>query len=146
MFMRRPAASRATARAREKASKAYESIGNLLLKPLEKRQGDLRLYKRPVYTWTYSQRRASVIYFEAKPLCFAAMTREKRLTVLSIRVDDTLARALKVLAAADERPVSTYLERILRAHAQERGKDVTARPPRAEQGPRKRPAKKGAKS
>jgi predicted DNA-binding protein len=74
------------------------------------------------------------------------MTKEKKLTVLSIRVDDTLAQAIKELAMADERPVSTYLERIIRQHAQERGKNVTARPPRAEQGPRaKKPAKKGGK-
>jgi hypothetical protein len=72
------------------------------------------------------------------------MTRGKKLTVLSIRVDDTLAHAIKELAAEDERPVSTYLERIIRQHAKERGKNVMARPPRAEQGPRK-PAKRGGR-
>ena len=71
------------------------------------------------------------------------MKREKKLTVLSIRVDDTLAHAIKELALEDERPVSTYLERIIRQHAAERGKHVAARLPRAEQGPRpKKPAEK----
>ena len=65
------------------------------------------------------------------------MTREKKLTVLSIRVDDTLAQAIKELALEDERPVSTYLERIIRQHAAERGKSVAARLPRAEQRPKK---------
>jgi predicted transcriptional regulator len=108
---------------------------------------DLRHYTALMYTNTDWQRRASVIYFEAKPLCWAAMMREKKLTVLSIRVDDTLAQAIKELAAEDERPVSTYLERIIRQHAQAHGKDVLARPPRAaEQGPRpKKPARKGGK-
>lgn len=98
-----------------------------------------------MYTKTYYKRRASIFCFQAKPLCSAAMEREKKLTVLSIRVDDTLARALKELAAADERPVSTYLERILRQHAQQHGKDVAARAPRAEQGPRVRKPAKGGK-
>jgi predicted transcriptional regulator len=73
------------------------------------------------------------------------MTKEKKLTVLSIRVDDTLAQAIKELAAEDDRPVSTYLERIIRQHAQERGKNVMARAPRAEQGPRIRKPAKGRK-
>ena len=73
------------------------------------------------------------------------MAREKKLTVLSIRVDDTLAQAIKELALEDERPVSTYLERIIRQHAAERGKNVTARLPRAEQRAKK-PAKGGKRS
>jgi predicted transcriptional regulator len=55
------------------------------------------------------------------------------LTVLSIRLDDTLAQAIKELAAADERPVSTCLERIIRQHAQDHGKEVSAKAPRVEQ-------------
>ncbi|MBO0763013.1 MAG: hypothetical protein J2P50_00220 [Hyphomicrobiaceae bacterium] len=50
------------------------------------------------------------------------MPKEKRLVVLSTRVDETLAKAIKELAEEDGRPVSSYLERLVLRHAIERGK------------------------
>ena len=52
------------------------------------------------------------------------MPKEKRLVILSVRVDDALAAAMRELAEADDRPLSNYVERLLRKHAVEQGKDL----------------------
>ena len=47
---------------------------------------------------------------------------EKKTVILSIRVEDELAEALKALADADERKMSPYIARVLRRHVEtERG-------------------------
>jgi hypothetical protein len=53
------------------------------------------------------------------------MAREKRLVILSVRVDDALAAAVKQLAEADSRPVSNYIEVWLRKHVTEQGVDLS---------------------
>jgi|KBSSwiStaDraftv2_1062776.scaffolds.fasta_scaffold749273_2 hypothetical protein len=57
------------------------------------------------------------------------MAKEKKLVILSVRVDDALAAAVKQLADADSRPVSNYIEVLLRKHVTELGVDLAARPP-----------------
>ena len=52
------------------------------------------------------------------------MAKEKQLVILSVRVDDALAAAIKDLAEADDRPLSNYIERLLRKHAVEQGKEL----------------------
>ena len=54
------------------------------------------------------------------------------MSVLSARVDDELAQAIKDLAEEDDRLVGHYIERILRKHAIENGRLPT---------PEKKPAK-----
>jgi predicted transcriptional regulator len=49
------------------------------------------------------------------------MAREKRLVVVSARVDQSTAEALKRLAEADDRPLSKYIERLLKQHVTEKG-------------------------
>jgi hypothetical protein len=56
------------------------------------------------------------------------MAKEKRIVILSVRVDDTLAKAIRELAEDDSRPVSNYIELLLRRHAIERGKMPTEKP------------------
>jgi predicted transcriptional regulator len=46
---------------------------------------------------------------------------EKKTMILTIRVEESLAKALKSLAEADERKLSAYAARVLRRHAEERG-------------------------
>lgn len=41
--------------------------------------------------------------------------------ILSVRVSDDLADAIRGLAEADERPISKYIEMLLRRHASEKG-------------------------
>jgi hypothetical protein len=53
------------------------------------------------------------------------MAKEKRLVILSVRVDDALAAAVKLLADADSRPVSNYIEVLLRKHVSEKGVDLS---------------------
>ena len=52
------------------------------------------------------------------------MAKEKKLVILSVRVDDALAAAVKQLADADSRPVSNYIEVLLRKHVTELGVDL----------------------
>jgi hypothetical protein len=52
------------------------------------------------------------------------MTQEKREVILSVRVSEDLADAIRGLADADERPLSKYIEMLLRRHASEKGLDV----------------------
>lgn len=52
------------------------------------------------------------------------MAKEKRLVILSVRVDQPLAEAVRQLAEADDRPVSNYIERLLRQHVAEKGLGV----------------------
>jgi hypothetical protein len=49
------------------------------------------------------------------------MAKEKREVILSVRVSDDLADAIRGLAEADERPISKYIEMLLRRHASEKG-------------------------
>ena len=53
------------------------------------------------------------------------MAKGKRLVILSVRVDDELAAAVKQLAEADSRPVSNYIEVWLRKHVTEKGVDLS---------------------
>jgi predicted DNA-binding protein len=43
----------------------------------------------------------------------------KRLNVMNIRLDDELKDGLKELADQDDRPLATYIVRILRRHLEE---------------------------
>jgi hypothetical protein len=52
------------------------------------------------------------------------MAKEKRVVILSVRVDDTLADAIRKLAEADSRPLSNYIEVLLRKHVTEKGIDI----------------------
>jgi hypothetical protein len=54
--------------------------------------------------------------------------KEKRDVILSIRVDDALAAAVRQLAEADSRPVSNYVELLLRRHVEERGVNLDKKP------------------
>jgi predicted transcriptional regulator len=47
------------------------------------------------------------------------MAKEKRIVVLTTRVDETLGKAIQALAAAENRNVSNYLETLLRQHVAE---------------------------
>jgi hypothetical protein len=53
-----------------------------------------------------------------------AMAKGKRLVIMSVRVDDALAAALKQLAEADSRAVSNYVEIVLRKHVTAQGIDL----------------------
>jgi hypothetical protein len=67
------------------------------------------------------------------------MAKEKRLVILSVRVDDTLSEAVRQLAEADSRPISNYVELLLKKHVAEKGIDlgkIAVRP---------RPKRKGRK-
>jgi hypothetical protein len=50
--------------------------------------------------------------------------KEKRIVILSVRVDDALAKAIRELAEADRRPLSNYVEVLLRKHVAEKGLDA----------------------
>jgi hypothetical protein len=50
--------------------------------------------------------------------------KEKRIVILSVRVDDALAKAIRELAEADRRPLSNYVEVLLRKHVAEKGLDT----------------------
>jgi hypothetical protein len=52
------------------------------------------------------------------------MAKEKRLVILSVRVSDALAEAVKALAEADTRTVSNYVEALLKKHVAEQGIDI----------------------
>jgi len=52
------------------------------------------------------------------------MAKEKRVVILSVRVDDTLANAIRELADADSRPISNYIEVLLRKHVADKGIDI----------------------
>jgi hypothetical protein len=52
------------------------------------------------------------------------MAKEKRVVILSVRVDDTLANAIRQLAEADSRPISNYIEVLLRRHVADKGIDI----------------------
>ncbi len=52
------------------------------------------------------------------------MAKEKRIVILSVRVDETLASAIRELADADSRPISNYIEVLLRKHVAEKGVDI----------------------
>jgi hypothetical protein len=52
------------------------------------------------------------------------MAKEKRLVILSVRVSDALAEAVKALAEADTRTVSNYIENLLKKHVAEHGYDI----------------------
>jgi predicted transcriptional regulator len=66
------------------------------------------------------------------------MAKGKRLVILSVRVDDALATAVKQLADADSRPVSNYIEVWLRKHVTAQGIDLDkvdeAKPVKAPKG------------
>jgi hypothetical protein len=51
------------------------------------------------------------------------MAKEKRVVILSVRVDETLANAIRELAEADSRPISNYIEVLLRKHVADKGID-----------------------
>jgi hypothetical protein len=53
------------------------------------------------------------------------MLKGKRVVILSVRVDQPLADAVRQLADADDRPVSNYVERLLRKHVSEMGIDLS---------------------
>jgi hypothetical protein len=53
------------------------------------------------------------------------MAKEKRLVILSVRVSDALAEAVKALAEADTRTVSNYIEVLLQKHVAEKGVDLS---------------------
>jgi predicted transcriptional regulator len=44
--------------------------------------------------------------------------------ILSVRVDDTLARAIRELAEADRRPVSNYVQLLLEKHVAEKSAEA----------------------
>lgn len=52
------------------------------------------------------------------------MLKGKRIVILSVRVDQPLADAVRQLADADDRPVSNYVERLLRKHVAEQGLEL----------------------
>jgi hypothetical protein len=52
------------------------------------------------------------------------MAKEKRIVILSVRVDETLASAIRELADADSRPISNYIEVLLRKHVADKGLNV----------------------
>jgi hypothetical protein len=52
------------------------------------------------------------------------MAKEKRLVILSVRVSDALAEAVKALAEADTRTISNYIEVLLQKHVAEKGVDL----------------------
>jgi predicted transcriptional regulator len=56
------------------------------------------------------------------------MAKEKRDVILSIRVDEALARAVRDLADADNRPLSNYVDQLLRTHVAEKGIDLGKKP------------------
>ena len=45
--------------------------------------------------------------------------------ILSVRVSDTLAEAVKALAEADTRTISNYIEVLLQKHVAEKGIDLS---------------------
>jgi predicted transcriptional regulator len=52
------------------------------------------------------------------------MGREKKLEPISIRLDPDVKEAIQALARQDERSLSSYINRVLRQHADEaKGKD-----------------------
>jgi predicted transcriptional regulator len=63
--------------------------------------------------------------FEPQAVSLAGMAKEKRDVILSIRVDDALARVIRELAAADNRPLSNYVDQLLRKHVAEKGIDLS---------------------
>jgi predicted HicB family RNase H-like nuclease len=52
---------------------------------------------------------------------------EKKTMILTIRVEEVLHKALKIMADEDERKLSAYAARVLRAHARSAGKLVEAK-------------------
>jgi hypothetical protein len=68
----------------------------------------------------------------------AAMQKGKKMSVLSARVDDELAQAIKGLAEEDERLVGHYIERVLRRHAIEKGRLPAPQKPAKVEKPEKR--------
>jgi predicted transcriptional regulator len=54
---------------------------------------------------------------------------EKKTMILTIRIEESVAKALKGLAEADERKLSPYIARLLRRHVEaERGAVSEAKP------------------
>jgi predicted HicB family RNase H-like nuclease len=52
---------------------------------------------------------------------------EKKTMILTVRVEEGLHKALKALADEEERKLSAYAARVLRAHARNAGKLVEAK-------------------